>query len=117
MIASTSPASEPGSTRSAHSAVFPDRTVSVDIDGSSYELGHGAVAIAAVTSCTTATDPAMMIACGLIARNAERMGLAPKPWVKTILAPGSHATELLLKRAGLLEPLGSSASPRAASAA
>lgn len=83
-----------------------DRTVSVDIDGSSYELGHGAVAIAAVTSCTTATDPAMMIACGLIARNAERMGLAPKPWVKTILAPGSHATELLLKRAGLLEPLG-----------
>ena len=83
-----------------------EKTVSVNIDGSEYELSHGAVAIAAVTSCTTATDPAMMIACGLMARNAERAGLTPKPWVKTILAPGSHATELLLERAGLLGSLG-----------
>ncbi len=48
----------------------------------------------------------MMIECGLMARNAERAGLTPKPWVKTILAPGSHATELLLERAGLLGSLG-----------
>ncbi len=82
-----------------------DETVSVNIDGQTYELTHGALAIAAVTSCTTATDPAMMLACGLMARNAQRKGLMPKPWVKTILAPGSHATELLLERAGLLDSL------------
>lgn len=79
--------------------------VEVEIEGVRYELGHGALAIAAVTSCTTATDPAMMLACGLLARNAERAGLRPRPWVKTILAPGSHATELLLERAGLLSSL------------
>ena len=77
----------------------------VEIAGERFELDHGAIAIAAVTSCTTATDPAMMIACGLLAKNAVAAGLSPKPWVKTILAPGSRATELLLERAGLLEPL------------
>ncbi len=82
-----------------------DEAVQVEIDGQTYELTHGALAIAAVTSCTTATDPAMMLACGLMARNAQRKGLKPKPWVKTILAPGSHATELLLERAGLLDSL------------
>ena len=74
-----------------------------DVDGS--ELGHGALAIAAITSCTTATDPAMMVAAGLVARHACEHGLLPKPWVKKVLAPGSHATELLLERAGLTEPL------------
>jgi len=77
----------------------------LEILGERHEIGHGAVAIAAVTSCTTATDPAMMLAAGLIARNLTARGLAPKPWVKTILAPGSRATELMLERAGLLEPL------------
>lgn len=79
--------------------------VTVDIFGEQHALSHGAVAIAAVTSCTTATDPAMMLAAGLTARNAAARGLRPKPWVKTILAPGSHATELLLERAGLLPSL------------
>ena len=69
------------------------------------ELAHGAIAIAAITSCTTATDPAMMVAAGLIARHAVERGLAPRPWVKKVLAPGSHATELLLERCGLIEPL------------
>ncbi|WP_165246566.1 aconitate hydratase AcnA [Adlercreutzia sp. ZJ141] len=84
-----------------------DRSKAVDVSvaGQTHRLSHGAIAIAAVTSCTTATDPAMMLACGLMARNAAAKGLAPKPWVKTILAPGSHATELLLERAGLLEGL------------
>lgn len=72
----------------------------VEVDGEDYELTHGAIAIAAVTSCTTATDQAMMLATGLMARNAAERGLAPAPWVKTILAPGSRATELLLERAG-----------------
>ena len=74
-------------------------------DGSTHELGHGTIAIAAVTSCTTATDPAMMVAAGLLAKAASERGLAPKPWVKRVRAPGSHATELLLERAGLLDSL------------
>ncbi len=70
-----------------------------------YGLHHGTLAIAAITSCTTATDPAMMVAAGLLAKRAVERGLAPKPWVKKILAPGSHATQLLLERAGLTAPL------------
>ncbi len=80
-------------------------TVRVPADGDGWEVSHGAIAIAAVTSCTTATDPRMMLACGLLARNAAAAGLKAKPWVKTILAPGSHATALLLERAGLLPAL------------
>ena len=81
------------------------KTVTVDADGEQVELAHGAIAIAAVTSCTTATDPAMMVACGLIAKKAADCGLAAKPWVKRVLAPGSHATQMLLERAGLAEGL------------
>lgn len=79
--------------------------VSVETQEGACELTHGALAIAAVTSCTTATDPSMMLAAGLLAKNAAAAGLRSKPWVKTILAPGSHATELLLERAGLLPSL------------
>lgn len=75
--------------------------VTVSVGGQQAELTHGALAIAAVTSCTTATDPAMMISCGLIAKKAAEVGLKAKPWVKTVLAPGSRATELLLEEAGL----------------
>ncbi len=81
----------------------------VDILGEKHQLKDGAVALAAITSCTTATDPAMMLACGLLARRAAQRGLTPKPWVKCVLAPGSHATSSLLARAGLqkdLESLG-----------
>lgn len=80
----------------------PGQTVEVEGVG---PLAHGAVAIAAITSCTTATDPAMMVAAGLLARRARERGLLAKPWVKRILAPGSHATELLLERCELLGPL------------
>lgn len=68
-------------------------------------VSHGAIAIAAITSCTTATDPEMTLAAGLLARNARKFGLTVAPWVKTIFGPGSHATELVLKRTGLLEDL------------
>ena len=74
-------------------------------DGKSYRIGNGALAIAAITSCTTATDPAMMVAAGLTARKAHAAGLTTKPWIKRILAPGSHATSLLLSRAGLTDDL------------
>ncbi len=79
--------------------------VSVNIDGSTYSLTHGALAIAAVTSCTTATDASMMLAAGLLARNAADQGLKPKPWVKCIFAPGSRAVEAILNAAGLMSGL------------
>lgn len=79
-----------------------EKTVSVSLRGETHQLTHGALAIAAVTSCTTATDASMMLAAGLLARNAQASGLKPKPWVKTILAPGSRATEDILDAAGLM---------------
>lgn len=81
------------------------KKVSVDVLGRNYEVTHGALAIAAVTSCTTATDASMMISAGVLARNAIKAGLHPKPWVKTILAPGSRATEDILDAAGLMPAL------------
>ena len=82
-----------------------EHRVAVEVEGDVCELTHGALAIAAVTSCTTATDPSMMLAAGLIAKKAAEAGLKPQPWVKCVLAPGSKATELLLERAGLLDGL------------
>lgn len=82
-----------------------DKTETVTILGESHKITHGALAIAAVTSCTTATDASMMLSAGLLARNAAAAGLHPKPWVKTILAPGSHATEDILDAAGLMPAL------------
>lgn len=69
------------------------------------EVPAGAVAIAAITSCTNTSDPRMLVAAGLLARNAVRAGLKSRPWVKTSLAPGSPAAAALLERAGLLAPL------------
>ncbi len=93
--------------RSAEKNGHGDLTQGFDVTcgDKAFGLRHGALAIAAITSCTTATDPSMMVAAGLLAKRAVGRGLAPKPWVKKILAPGSHATQLLLERAGLTEPL------------
>ena len=88
-----------------HGHASMDQTFAVDCNDATFELGHGTIAIAAITSCTTATDPAMMVAAGLCAKKARERGLEAKPWVKRILAPGSRATELLLKRAGLTDSL------------
>ena len=68
-------------------------------------LPDGAVVIAAITSCTNTSNPRNVIAAALLARNARRLGLTGKPWVKTSLAPGSKAVELYLKEAGLLGDL------------
>jgi aconitate hydratase len=68
-------------------------------------LPNGAVAIAAITSCTNTSDPRLLIAAGLLARKARQAGLVPPSWVKTSLAPGSPAAELYLRRSGLLEDL------------
>ena len=68
-------------------------------------MPDGAVIIAAITSCTNTSNPRNVIASALLARNASKLGLTRKPWVKTSLAPGSKAVELYLKEAGLLKDL------------
>ena len=68
-------------------------------------LGNGSVAIAAITSCTNTSNPALMLAAGLVAQKAVELGLRSKPWVKTSLAPGSRVVIDYLERAGLIEPL------------
>ncbi|HEU5268507.1 MAG TPA: aconitate hydratase AcnA, partial [Jatrophihabitans sp.] len=70
-------------------------------DGTEIELDHGAVAIAAITSCTNTSNPDVMIAAALLAKKAAERGLAPKPWVKTTLAPGSRVVMDYYERAGL----------------
>lgn len=70
-----------------------------------FELTNGDVAIASITSCTNTSNPSVMIAAGLIARNAVAKGLSPKPWVKTSLAPGSQVVTDYLKAAGLQDDL------------
>jgi len=72
-------------------------------DGTSFELDHGRVVIAAITSCTNTSNPSVMIGAGLLARNAVQRGLERKPWVKTSLAPGSTVVTDYLHRAGLTE--------------
>ncbi len=82
-----------------------DTRVSVQGEGGSFELGHGAVVIAAITSCTNTSNPSVMIAAGLLARKAVERGLSVKPWVKTSLAPGSKVVTEYLKAAGLMDSL------------
>ncbi len=74
---------------------------SVQVQGAGYALGHGAVVIAAITSCTNTSNPAVLIAAGLVARKAVEKGLTSKPWVKTSLAPGSQVVTDYLAKAGL----------------
>jgi len=69
------------------------------------ELSHGSVVVAAITSCTNTSNPAVMLQAGLLAKKALERGLQSKPWVKTSLAPGSRVVIDYLKAAGLLEPL------------
>ncbi|MGI8794649.1 MAG: aconitate hydratase, partial [Acidimicrobiales bacterium] len=71
-------------------------------DGTSFELDHGQVIIAAITSCTNTSNPSVMLAAGLVAKKAVEAGLETKPWVKTSLAPGSKVVMEYYERAGLL---------------
>ena len=75
------------------------------VEGTNYDLGHGDVVIAAITSCTNTSNPSVMMAAGLLARNAVAKGLTVKPWVKTSLAPGSQVVQDYLKEADLQKPL------------
>ncbi|WP_215766742.1 aconitate hydratase AcnA [Gluconobacter cerinus] len=86
--------------------VKPENTiVTAPVAGTDYALEHGSVVIAAITSCTNTSNPAVLIAAGLVARKARALGLKPKPWVKTSLAPGSQVVTDYLDRAGLTADL------------
>jgi aconitate hydratase len=89
-------ANERGTSSSSHS---------VEQDGQRFDLEDGAVVIAAITSCTNTSNPAVMVGAGLLARNAAARGLTRKPWVKTSLAPGSKVVTDYLAKCGLLKDL------------
>ena len=74
-------------------------------EGTDYDLGHGDVVIAAITSCTNTSNPYVMLGAGLIARNAVKHGLKVKPWVKTSLAPGSQVVTEYFEASGLQKDL------------
>jgi aconitate hydratase len=122
-VAETFPASDPpassrpgaqepaGESRveAAPVATAERRGVACELDGESFELGHGAVVIAAITSCTNTSNPAVMIGAGLLAKKAVERGLRRRPWVKSSLAPGSKVVTQYYDRADLtpyLEALG-----------
>ncbi len=77
----------------------------IPCEGTDYDLGHGDIVIAAITSCTNTSNPYVMLGAGLIARNAVKHGLKVKPWVKTSLAPGSQVVTEYLDAAGLTKDL------------
>ncbi|WP_420733428.1 aconitate hydratase AcnA [Brevibacterium luteolum] len=83
-----------------------DKAASVAMgDGRSFELANGAVAIASITSCTNTSNPSVMMAAGLLARNARKRGLSTKPWVKTSVAPGSKVVTDYYEKSGVMEDL------------
>ncbi|MGH3131239.1 MAG: aconitate hydratase AcnA, partial [Gaiellaceae bacterium] len=91
------PAPTPGGAATAVRA----KPVAVALDGEEFQLEHGNVVIAAITSCTNTSNPAVMIAAGLLAKKAVERGLRRKPWVKSSLAPGSKVVTKYYERAGL----------------
>ncbi|MEH3102466.1 MAG: aconitate hydratase AcnA [Sphingomonas phyllosphaerae] len=78
-----------------------EKPARVDVDDRGHDIGDGDVVIAAITSCTNTSNPSVLVAAGLVARKANALGLKPKPWVKTSLAPGSQVVTDYLDKAGL----------------
>jgi aconitate hydratase len=83
----------------------PGSAAEVTMDGEKFTVDNGHVAIAAITSCTNTSNPSVMLAAGLLARNAVAKGLTSKPWVKTTLAPGSKVVTDYYEKAGLMDDL------------
>jgi aconitate hydratase len=82
-----------------------DRAVPITVNGESCHLRDGSVVIAAITSCTNTSNPSVMLAAGLLARNAVRRGMRSRPWVKTSLAPGSKVVTEYFNRSGVMADL------------
>ncbi|MEV1246003.1 aconitate hydratase AcnA [Nonomuraea sp. NPDC050022] len=96
------PASDAPASNARANGSRPHKTVSVTLeDGTSFEIDHGIVSIAAITSCTNTSNPYVMLGAALLARNAVEKGLTRKPWVKTSLAPGSQVVTGYFERSGL----------------
>ncbi|MFM9978453.1 MAG: aconitate hydratase AcnA [Sphingomonadaceae bacterium] len=87
------------------SAYNKERATRVPVAGRDHDIGDGDVVIAAITSCTNTSNPSVLVAAGLVARKAHALGLKPKPWVKTSLAPGSQVVTDYLDKAGLTADL------------
>ncbi|MBV9212749.1 MAG: aconitate hydratase AcnA [Actinobacteria bacterium] len=107
-LAESFPASDPPAVDSNDSEaprVGASRTAVAEREDREDRLDHGAVVIAAITSCTNTSNPSVMLGAGLLARKAVDLGLERKPWVKTSLAPGSKVVTEYLEQAGLIEPL------------
>jgi aconitate hydratase len=114
-VAETFPASDPtaGQQPAGHevaAAALPAPVAIAEhrltaVEGADYELDHGSVVIAAITSCTNTSNPQVMVAAGLLARKALEHGIQRKPWVKSSLAPGSKVVTRYYEQAGLQEPL------------
>ncbi|MDP1600893.1 aconitate hydratase AcnA [Phenylobacterium sp.] len=83
----------------------PEGEARIPVAGEKFDVGHGDVVIAAITSCTNTSNPSVLIAAGLVAKKAVEKGLKVKPWVKTSLAPGSQVVTDYLKAAGLTKSL------------
>ncbi|MEV0380941.1 aconitate hydratase AcnA [Nonomuraea sp. NPDC050643] len=98
----TFPASDPPASNSGVNGGRPHKPVPVTLaDGTTFEIDHGIVSIAAITSCTNTSNPFVMLGAALLARNAVDKGLNRKPWVKTSLAPGSQVVTGYFERSGL----------------
>ncbi|WP_433517322.1 aconitate hydratase AcnA [Nonomuraea sp. CA-143628] len=96
------PASDAPASNARANGSRPHKTVAVTLeDGTSFEIDHGIVSIAAITSCTNTSNPYVMLGAALLARNAVEKGLTRKPWVKTSLAPGSQVVTGYFERSGL----------------
>ncbi|WP_295126583.1 aconitate hydratase AcnA, partial [uncultured Leifsonia sp.] len=117
-ISESFPASDPGElqpedsyshhvhTHHSHAPKTASNPTPVTLEnGTDFVIDHGAVAIAAITSCTNTSNPSVMLAAGLLARNAAKKGLKAKPWVKTTLAPGSKVVTDYYEKAGLTKDL------------
>ena len=97
------PSLAPGAVLVENGEQVADDGVRVEYEGQKFTLRHGAVVIAASTSCTNTSNPSVMLAAGLLARNAVKKGLKRKPWVKTSLAPGSKVVTDYFRQAGVQE--------------
>ncbi len=100
-VAATFPASDPTADAAPGSSNPPRNRLRVTLGNDTFDLAHGSVVIAAITSCTNTSNPAVMVGAGLLAKRAVERGLARKPWVKSSLAPGSKVVTEYLDRAGL----------------
>jgi aconitate hydratase len=86
-------------------AKLGEQTKRVKVENKNFDLGHGDVVIAAITSCTNTSNPSVLIAAGLLARKAAALGITSKPWVKTSFAPGSQVVSEYMNKAGLQKDL------------